>query len=75
MFLARKVVGFKGIYTNPNDDIKRQKPNTAIRELLGISNTLTELRVRRLKWLEDILKSPMDNTQLRAALVGPITTS
>ena len=33
-----------------------------------------ELRVRRLKWLRDILEHPGDNVQIRAALSGCLTT-
>ena len=44
--------------------------NNDIREIMGLSCIRLELRLRRLKWLRDILDNPRENVQLRAAVAG-----
>ena len=74
MYLARKAVGRHGVYEHAQGE-KRQYSNSWVRESLGISNVKAEMAIRRLGWYRDMLLHPDENVQLRAALVGRLTTS
>ena len=41
-----------------------------VRFHMGLNTIMTELRVRRLGWMQDMLRWPGHNSQLRAALAG-----
>ena len=69
MGLARRLLGRESVYQCEGKN--RQRPNRVIREKLGLMNLRDVLRVRRLKWLLDIIRHPGENLQLRAALGGP----
>ena len=71
MKLLKKMVGQEG--SRETEYGRRGKTNKEIREMVGIPNMHSELRHRRLRWLQDIIKNEGENEQLRAAVFGQMT--
>ena len=53
-------------------NVYHQKSNKEVRTMMRVANVDSELRYRRLKWLQDIIAHPDDNVQLRAAVFGEL---
>ena len=51
---------------------RHQRNNREIRRGMGINSVWEEMKVRRLIWLEDMLRNPDENMQVRAAIGGEL---
>ena len=68
---VRKLLGDAGCYEVVGAEgrmARHYQSIVHIRQTLRVATLTSELRYRRLSWLQDILQHPDDNVQLRAAV-------
>ena len=63
-----------GIFDTLVEGTMHQCSNEDLRKHMKVFTVHSTLRSRRLKWIQNIIKHPEDNVQLRAAVAGKITT-
>ncbi len=53
--------------------VRQQRSNLEVRTMFRLPTFQSELRYRKLAWLQDMIAYPEDNAQVRAALFGKLT--